>query len=158
LHWYELEVVWVDDGTSWQWYELTSYRLCRDLPMQSVPILRWGVLHTTLCDKVCQWLAYITYSIFDYSCYNSIWEIEIFWSFCHFKLAEIYIVIHMQVVSFTNKTDCHNIAEILLKVALNTITNSRMNLFRLTICIVCMYSINLFNELACVLLYIFQLI
>jgi hypothetical protein len=36
------------------------------LPMQSVPIttevvslnpLRWGVLDTTLCDIVCQWLA-----------------------------------------------------------------------------------------------------
>ena len=120
--WYEL--TWL----SWQWYELTSYRLCRDLPMQSVPILRWGVLHTTLCDKVCQWLA------------TGRW----------FSPGTP--------VSFTNKTDCHNIAEILLKVALNTITNSRMNLFRLTICIVCMYSINLFNELACVLLYIFQLI
>ena len=134
LHWYELEVVrvwkfWYElTWLSWQSYELTSYRLCRDLPMQSVPILRWGVLHTTLCDKVCQWLA--TGQWFSPG----------------------------TPVSFTNKTDCHNIAEILLKVALNSITNSRMNLFRLTICIVCMYSINLFNELACVLLYIFQLI
>ena len=30
-------------------------------------------------------------------------------------------------VSFTNKTDCHNIAEILLKVALNTINLTLLN-------------------------------
>ena len=43
----------------------------------------WGVLDTTLCDKLCQWLA---------------------------------------PVSFTNITDHHDVAEILLKVVLNTIT------------------------------------
>jgi hypothetical protein len=43
----------------------------------------WGVLDTTLCDKVCQWLA---------------------------------------PVSSTNITDNHDVAEILLKVVLNTIT------------------------------------
>ena len=47
---------------------------------------------TTLCDKVCQWLA-------------TGWWFSLLWS----------------LVSFTNKTDHHNIAEILLKVALNTI-------------------------------------
>ena len=50
---------------------------------------RRGVLDTTLCDKVCQWLA-------------SGW-----W----FSMGTP--------VSSTNKTDCHDITEILLKVALN---------------------------------------
>ena len=31
-------------------------------------------------------------------------------------------------VSFTNKTDCHNITEILLKVALNTINQTKSNI------------------------------
>ena len=51
---------------------------------------RWGVLDTTLCDKVCQWIA--TGLSPD------------------------------TLVSCTNKTDRDDIAEILLKVALNTIT------------------------------------
>ena len=51
-----------------------------------------GVLHTTLCDKVCQWLA--TGQWFSPG----------------------------PPVSSTNKTDRHDITEILLKVALNTIT------------------------------------
>jgi len=50
--------------------------------------LRRGELDTTLCDKVCQWLA------------TSRW---------------------FSLVSYTNKTDHHNITEILLKVAFNTI-------------------------------------
>jgi hypothetical protein len=69
--------------------------------MQSVPITTtckfeshsWqGVIDTTLCDKVCQWLA------------------AILW----FSPGTP--------VSSTNKTDCHDITEILLKVALNSIT------------------------------------
>jgi len=52
----------------------------------------WGVLDTTLCDKVCQWLA------------AGQW----------FSPGTA--------VSSTNKTDRHDIAEILLNVALNTIT------------------------------------
>ena len=52
----------------------------------------WGVLNTTLCDKICQWhVAGRWYS-------------------------------PGTPVSSTNKTNCHDIAEILLKVALNTIT------------------------------------
>jgi hypothetical protein len=51
-----------------------------------------GVLDTTLCDKVCQWFAAGRW----FSPGNQ--------------------------VSTTNKTDHHNITEILLKVALNTIT------------------------------------
>jgi hypothetical protein len=54
--------------------------------------LRWGVLDTTLYDQVCQWLA------------TGRW----------FSLGTP--------VSSDNKTDRHDIAEILLKVVLNTIT------------------------------------
>ena len=54
--------------------------------------LRRGLLDTTLCDKVCQWLT------------TGWW----------FSLGTL--------VSSTNKTDRHDITEILLKVALNTIT------------------------------------
>ena len=54
--------------------------------------LRWGVLDTTLCDKVCQWLA-------TGRCFSP-----------------------GTPVSSTNKTDRHDIAEILLKVELNIIT------------------------------------
>jgi hypothetical protein len=51
-----------------------------------------GLCDTTLCDKVCQWLA------------AGLW----------FSLGTP--------VSSTDKTDCQDITEILLKVALNTIT------------------------------------
>ena len=51
----------------------------------------WGVLDTTLCDKVCQWLA------------TGLW----------FSPGTP--------VSSTNKIDHHDITEILLKIALNTI-------------------------------------
>ena len=54
--------------------------------------LRRGILDATLCDKVCQWLAACRW----FSPVTS--------------------------VSSTNKTDCRNITEILMKVALNTIT------------------------------------
>jgi hypothetical protein len=53
--------------------------------------LRWDALDTTLCDKVCQWLA------------AGRW----------FSLGTP--------VSSTNKTDIHDITELLLKVTLNTI-------------------------------------
>ena len=53
-----------------------------------------GVLDTTLCDKVCQWLATCRW----------------------FSLGTP--------VSSTNKTDLHDITEILLKVALSTVTLS----------------------------------
>jgi hypothetical protein len=51
-----------------------------------------GVLDTTLCERVCQWLAVVQWFSPETP------------------------------VSSTNKTDRHNIAEMLLKVALNTIT------------------------------------
>ena len=56
-----------------------------------IPVRR-GLLNTTLCDRVCQWLA------------TDRWFSQ------------------GPPVSITNKTDRHDIAEILLKVALNTIT------------------------------------
>ena len=60
--------------------------------MSSKPRSWRGVLDTTLCDKVCHLLV------------TGRW----------FSLGTL--------VSSTNKTDCEDIAEILLKVALNTIT------------------------------------
>ena len=51
----------------------------------------WGVLNTTFCDKVCQWLA------------TGRW----------FSPGTL--------ISSTNKTDCHDITEILLKVVLSII-------------------------------------
>ena len=54
----------------------------------------WGVLDTTLCDKVCHWLV-------------------AGWWFCE----------GIPVFS-TNKTDRHDITEIVLNVALNTVTLS----------------------------------
>ena len=57
-----------------------------------IPLKR-GVLDTTLCDKVCQWLA------------AGRW----------FSLGTP--------VSFTNRTDCNEITDILLKVALNITTH-----------------------------------
>jgi hypothetical protein len=56
--------------------------------------LMQGVLDKTLCDKVCQWLA------------AGRW---------------FFLGTH---VSSTNKTDCHDIMEILLKVVLNTIIHN----------------------------------
>ena len=85
-------------GSSWPW----SYGswICNYLCNQCLSLLKlvvWiplrrGVLDTTLCDKVCQWLV------------ADRWFSPGTW------------------VSSTNKADCHDITEILLKVALNTIT------------------------------------
>ena len=79
------------------------WQLDLQLPMQSVHItlwdqipLRWGVLNTTLYDEICQWLA------------AGPW----------FSLGTL--------VSSTNKTDRHDITEILLKVGLNTISPSQI--------------------------------
>jgi hypothetical protein len=66
----------------------------------SIP-LRWGVLHTSLCDKVCQWLE------------AGRW----------FSLGTP--------VSSTNKTDRHDITAILLKVVLNTIALTLANLYHI---------------------------
>jgi hypothetical protein len=57
-----------------------------------------GVLETNSCDNVCQWLA----------------------KSLQFSLGTL--------VSFTKKTDCNDITEILLKVALNTLTLTPIHL------------------------------
>jgi hypothetical protein len=76
--------MWLIDKNSWIYNYLCNLPITTRV-VSSNPFLWGGVLHTTLCDKVCQWLASGT------------------------------------PVSSTNKTDHHDIAEILLKVALNTI-------------------------------------
>ena len=73
------------------WFMSLSYLYLENLSSEFVTRSWIGVLDTTLCDKVCQWLA------------TGRW----------FSLGTP--------VSSTNKTDCHDITEILLKVALNTI-------------------------------------
>jgi len=87
-------------GPSWSWsYGSWIYNYlcnqCLSLLKLLVRIpLRWGVLDTTFCDKTCQWLA------------TGRW----------FSLDTMF--------SSTNKTDCHNITEILLRVTLNTINQA----------------------------------
>ena len=101
---------------SWPWsYGSWIYNyLCNRCLL---PLMFWvqiliRVRCTTLCDKVCQWLA-------------------AGWWFSPGTP-----------VSSTNKTDCHNIAEILLKVALNTIkqTNNLL-LIQAHVCQSCFYLI-----------------
>jgi len=84
-------------GTSWSgWYGKRIYNyLCNQCLS---PLTLWvqitprrGVLDTAPCDEVCQWLVVDRW----------------------FSLGTL--------VSSTKKTDCHDIAEISLKVALNTI-------------------------------------
>ena len=72
---------------------------CSDFAYYTISMTSWvrtpprrGAIDTTLCDKVCQWLA----------------------AGRRFSLGTPD--------SSTNKTDCHDITETLLKVALNTIT------------------------------------
>ena len=85
-------------GQAWSWsYDSWIYSYLCNQCLSTLTLwvrtpLRWGVLDSTLCDKVCQWLA------------ASQW-----FSLC-------------TPVSSTNKTDRHdNIAKILWKVMLNTI-------------------------------------
>ena len=71
----------------------TTYNRCLSPLKLWVRIpLRWCVLNTTLCDKICQWLV------------TGLW-------FSPWTL-----------IYSTNKTDSHDTTEILLKVALNTRT------------------------------------
>ena len=78
---------------SWSWsygswiYNYLCNQCLSPLTLWVWTLLRWGVLNTTLCNKVCQWLA------------AGRW----------FSLGTP--------VSSTNKTDRHDITEILLKVA-----------------------------------------
>ena len=84
--------LYVDTSWSWSYGSWIYNYLCNQClsPLTWVRIpLRWGVLDTTLCDKVCQWLVAV-------------------WWFSTDTL-----------VSSTNETDHHDMTEILLKVALN---------------------------------------
>ena len=96
---YKLSSIW---GPSWSWSYGSDiyYYLCNQclspLTLWVRTPLRPGVLDTTLCDKVCQWLT------------TGRW----------FSPGTP--------VSSTTKTDCHDIAEILLKVALNTINQTKL--------------------------------
>ena len=87
LKW-EVIVRFIDMGGGFDQYRLKFLFMKINLANRNI---RWGVLDTTLCDKVCQWLS------------ADRW----------FSPGTLF--------SSTNKTDCHNITEILLKVALNTI-------------------------------------
>ena len=83
------------EGPSWSgscgsWiYNYLSNQYLSPLTLWVQTLLRWGVLDTTLCDKVWQWFSPGT------------------------------------LVSSTNKSDRHDITEILLKVALNTINQTK---------------------------------
>ena len=94
LNWYVLHLG--GEGPSWSWsYGNRIYYICNQyispITLLVRTPLRRCVLDTTLCNKVCQWLA--AGRLFSPG----------------------------PPVSSTNKTDRHDIAEILLKVALNAI-------------------------------------
>jgi len=90
---------------SWSWsygswiYNYLCNQCLSPLMLWVQTLLRRGVFDTTLCDKVCQWLA-----------------------------ADRWFSPGTP-VSSSNKTDCHDIGEILLKVALNTINLNQAILF-----------------------------
>ena len=87
--------IWDGPSRSWSYGSWIYNYLCNQhlsaLTLWVWIPLRWDVLDTTLCDKVCQWLV------------TGWW-----FSPC-------------PPVSSINKTDRHDITEILLKVVLNTI-------------------------------------
>jgi hypothetical protein len=90
-----------------------------------------GALDTALCDKVCQWLA----------------------AGQSFSLATP--------ISSTNKTNCHSITEISLKVVLNTITLTPIHLAVLTDRLLCMkvyYAWTVFNVILQTLLLTLKMI
>jgi hypothetical protein len=95
-----LVIKMVYQKVSWSWsYGSWIYHCLCNQCLSPLKLWVWThswrvVLDTTLCDKVCQW------------------PVTGRWFFPG------------SLVSSTNKTDCHNIAEILLKVALNTIDQS----------------------------------
>ena len=87
-------------------------------------LLIWGVLDTTLCDKVCQWLA------------GGLW---------------------FSPVSSTKKTDCHYISEILLRVALNTITLNPLKIGVMWLSAFDIYALRISLILRCFLIKFFWL-
>jgi hypothetical protein len=79
-------------GLSWSWsYGSWNYNHLWNRCLRSYKVVSLNLFHATLCDKVGQWLA-------------------VGWWFSPGTP-----------VSSTNRTDCHDITEILLKVALNII-------------------------------------
>jgi hypothetical protein len=88
-------------GLSWSWsygswiYNYLCNQCLSPLILQVWTPLRWGALDTTLCDKVCQWLA------------------------------TGRLISPGTPVSSTNKTDRQDINEILLKMGLNTINQAK---------------------------------
>ena len=105
--WKNLPMAWnfsLVRGSSWTWpYDSWIYNHLCNQCLSPLTLWVWiplmaSVLDTTLCDKVCQWLA----AGQGFSPGNP--------------------------VSSINKTDRHDIAEILLKVALNTINRANLKL------------------------------
>ena len=90
----------LEEGMSWSYGSWIYNYLCNHclspLTLQVRIPLRRGVLDTTLCDIVCQWLAQV----------------------CGF------LRVPGTLISSNNNTDHYNITEVLLKVALNIVTLS----------------------------------
>ena len=91
---------------SYNFMKLDSWGCLSPLTLWVRTSLRRGELDTTLCDKVCQWLA---------TCRR------------------------FSPVSSTNKTDRHDITEIVLKVALSTINLNRFVRFKIVYVLVGIY-------------------
>jgi len=107
INWYYIlyvEIMNKINGLSWSWsygswiYNCLCNQCLSPLKLWVRIPLRQGVHDTTLCDKVCQWLP------------TARW----------FSPGTP--------VSSTNKPDCHDITEIWLKVALNTISQAKAKL------------------------------
>ena len=92
-------------------------------------VCQWLVLDTTSCDQVCQWLVLDTTSC-DQVCQWLVLDTTSCDQVCQW-LAIGQWFSQGTPVSSTNKTDCHYITEILLKMALSTIkqTNIKMRNF-----------------------------
>jgi hypothetical protein len=103
-HWWVCILLsYCKQGPSWLWlygswlYTYLWNQCLSPLTLWFQTALRRGVLDTALCDKVCQWLAIGRWFSLGTPVYS------------------------------TNKTDHHDIAEILLKVVLNTINQTNQS-------------------------------
>ena len=96
-------------------------RFFRNQPIRNKNGLWWvripprrGVLDTTLCDKACQWLGTGWWFSLGTPVSST--------TNTHLHdIAEILLKVALNTISKPNTTDPHDITEILLKVALNTI-------------------------------------